>query len=102
MNQQDLRATSRTANQTPAQTTYGTEEGEYNDVWPTRLPTSTRRYTPKPTQQGATRQSTRKRVVNVYELPPNIPLRRSRITTEDYAAPALPPGQQSKPTRLHI
>ncbi|HLI05891.1 MAG TPA: hypothetical protein VKV40_04915 [Ktedonobacteraceae bacterium] len=55
-----------------------------------------------PTQQGVTRQGTRKRVVNVYELPPNIPPRRSRTATEDYAAPALPPGQHSEPARLHL
>src|SRR6266571_2861771 len=93
MNQQDRPATRRSTSQAPAETPYETEEGEYDDVWPTRLPTSSRRYTPVPTQQAATRQGPHRRVVNVYDLPPNIPARRSQITTENYAAPALAPGR---------
>lgn len=56
---------------------------------------------PVPTQQAATRQGPRKRVVNVYELPPNIPPRRSRITTEDYVPPALSPRQAQRRSHAH-
>jgi hypothetical protein len=101
VSQQDMRATRRTTAQASSQTPNDTEEGEYDDVWPTRLPTSSRRYIPMPTQQAATRQGPRKRVVNVYDLPPNIPPRRSRITTEDYTAPALPPGQAQRRSHGH-
>src|SRR5437899_7828578 len=86
---------SRTTAQPPAQTPYDTEEGEYDDVWPPRLPTSASRYN-LPAQQTVTMQRPRKRVVNVYDLPPNIPPRRSRITTQDYVAPALPQGQPAQ------
>lgn len=92
MSQQDIRATRRTTAQAPAQTVYDPEEGEYDDVWPTRLPTSSRRYIPVPTQQATTRQGPRKRVVNVYDLPSNIPPRRSRTTQDDIVL-ALPQGQ---------
>src|SRR2546426_3285587 len=85
MSQQDIRATRRTSAQAPAQTPYDTEEGEYDDAWPTRLPTSTRCYTDPQAQPP------RKRVVSVYDIPSPIPARRSR-TTQDYTAPALPPG----------
>jgi hypothetical protein len=111
VSQQERWATRRTTAPPPTQTQDETEEDEYDDVWPTRLPTSSRRYIQVPTQQAATMQGPRKRVVNVYDLPPNIPPRRSRITTEGYAAPALPPGQpaqratsvqQSRRTHLHI
>jgi hypothetical protein len=101
VSQQDIRATRRTSAQAPAQTPYDTKEGEYDDVWPTRLPTSSRRYIPVPIQRAATRQGSRKRVVNVYDLPLNIPPRRSRITTEDYAPPALPPGQAQRRSHVH-
>jgi len=90
----------RTAAQAPSQTPHDTEEDEYEDVWPTRLPNSARRYN-LPTQQTVTTQRPHKRVVNVYELPPNIPPRRSRITTEDYTAPALPPGQAQRRSHAH-
>lgn len=100
MSQQDMRATRRTSAQVPAQTPYDTEEGEYDDVWPTRLPNSARRYN-LPAQHAITTQSPHKRVVNVYDLPPNIPPRRSRITTEDYTAPALPPGQAQRRSHAH-
>jgi hypothetical protein len=40
-------------------------------------------------------------VVNVYDLPPNIPPRRSRVTTEDYPPPALPPGQAQRRSHDH-
>src|SRR6266702_2548651 len=100
MSQQDIRATRRTSAQVPAQTLYDTEEGEYDDAWPTRLPTSVRRYN-LPAQQTITTQRPRKRVVNVYDLPPNIPPRRSRITTEDHTAPALPPGQAQRRSHAH-
>lgn len=95
MSQQDIRATRRTTAQAPAQTQYDTEEGEYDDAWPTRLPTSARRYN-LPAQQTVTTQRPRKRVVNVYDLPPNIPPRRSRITTRDDVVPALPQGQPAQ------
>lgn len=100
MSQQDIRATRRTPAQAPAQTPYDTEEGEYEDAWPMRLPNSARRYN-LPAQQTATTQRPRKRVVNVYDLPQNIPPRRSRITTEDYTAPALPPGQAQRRSHAH-
>jgi len=100
MSQQNIRATRRTPAQAPAQTPYDTEEGEYDDVWPPRLPTSARRYN-LPAQQTVTTQRPHKRVVNVYDLPPNIPPRRSRITTEDYTAPALPPGQAQRRSHAH-
>ncbi len=90
MNQQDLQGRRRTFHQTPATPQRNAEEGDYDDVWPTRLPTSTRRYTNVPTQQGTMTQQPRKRVVNVYDLPPNIPPRSSRTTAQGYA---LPPGQ---------
>ncbi len=98
MNQRDIMR--RTPAQAPAQTPYDAEEGEYDDVWPTRLPSSARRYN-LPAQQTITTQRPRKRVVNVYDLPPNIPPRRSRITIEDYAAPALPPGQAQRRSHAH-
>lgn len=101
MSQQEIRATRRTSAQVPSQTPNDAEDGEYDDVWPTRLPTSSRRYIPIPTQQAATRQGPRKRVVNVYDLPPNIPPRRSRVTAEDYTAPALPPGQAQSRSHSH-
>jgi hypothetical protein len=100
MSQQHIRATRRTSAQAPAQTPYDTEEDEYDDVWPTRMPNSARRYN-LPTQQTVTTQRPHKRVVNVYDLPPNIPPRRSRITTEDYTAPALPPGQAQRGSHAH-
>jgi hypothetical protein len=94
MNQKDIQATRSTTYQAPAQMQYDIEEGEYDDAWPTRLPTSARRYTDIQTQQP------RKRVVNVYGIPPPIPPRRSR-TTQDYAAPALPQGQPAQ-RRPHV
>ena len=100
MSQQDIRATRRTSAQVPTQTPYDTEEGEYDDAWPTRLPTSVMRYNLR-AQQAAATQRPRKRVVNVYDLPPNIPPRRSRITTEDYTTPALPPGQAQRRSHAH-
>ncbi len=100
MNQQDIRATRRTPARAPAQTPYETEEGEYDDIWPTRLPSSARRYD-LPAPQTATAQRPRKRVVNVYDLAPNIPPRRSRIATEDYTVPALPPGQAQRRPHAH-
>ena len=107
MNQPERWATRRTAAQAPVRTQDEAEEGEFDDVWPTRLPSSSRRYMQVPTQQGATAQHPRKRVVNVYDLPSNIPPRRSRITTEGYATPALPPGQPAQRAtpvqqRLHL
>lgn len=101
MNQHDIQTTKRTTAQAPAQTPYDTDEGAYDDIWLTRLPTSSRRYIPVPTQQAVTRQGPRKRVVNVYDLPPNIPPRRSRITTEDYAPPALTAGQAQRRSHVH-
>src|SRR5260370_40798597 len=94
MNRQDMGGRRSTFHRTP--TRHDAEEDEYDDVWPARLPTSTRRYTQLPTQQGAATQQPRKRVVNVYDLPTNIPLRSSRTTTHGYA---LPPGQPApRPT----
>src|SRR5215469_6966713 len=90
----------RTSARTPAQMPYETEEGEYDDIWPARLPTSVRRYN-LPSQQTVTAQRPHKRVVNVYDLPSNIPPRRSRITTDDYTAPALPPGQAQRRFHAH-
>jgi hypothetical protein len=94
VSQQDIRARRRATAQAPAQTPYDTEEGGYDDAWPTRLPTSARRYTDTQTQQP------RKRVVNVYDIPSPIPQRRSR-TTLDYVAPALPQGQPAQ-RRPHV
>src|SRR5260221_8793924 len=94
MNRQNMGGRRNTLHHTP--TWHDAEEDEYDDVWPARLPTSTRRYTQLPTQQGAATQQPRKRVVNVYDLPTNIPLRSSRTTTHGYA---LPPGQPApRPT----
>jgi hypothetical protein len=94
MNRQDMGGRRSTFHRTP--TRHDAEEDEYDEVWPARLPTSTRRYTQLPTQQGAATQQPRKRVVNVYDLPTNIPLRSSRTTTHGYA---LPPGQPApRPT----
>jgi hypothetical protein len=94
VNQQDIRATRRPTAQAPAQTSFDTEEGEYDDNWPPRLPTSVRRYHLS-AQQTVTTQRPRKRVVNVYDLPPNIPPRRSR-TAQDNVAPALPQGHPAQ------
>src|SRR5258708_18510420 len=96
MNRQDMGGRRSTFHRTP--TRHDAEEDEYDDVWPARLPTSTRRYTQLPTQQGAATQQPRKRVVNVYDLPTNIPLRSSRTTTH---GDALPPGQPApRPTSV--
>jgi hypothetical protein len=100
VSQQDMQATRRTPARVPSRTPNDTEEGEYDDVWPTRLPNSVRRYH-LPTQQTVTTQRPHKRVVNVYDPPPNIPPRRSRITTEDYTAAALPPGQAQRRSHAH-
>ena len=53
MNRQDMRDRRSTFHRTSTATQHDAEEGEYDDVWPARLPTSTRRYTQLPTQQGA-------------------------------------------------
>ncbi len=97
MNHQDRRGRRSTLHRTPAATQHDAEEEEDDDeVWPARLPTSTRRYTQLPAQQGTMTQQPRKRVVNVYDLPTNIPLRSSRTTTNGYA---LPPGEPApRPT----
>jgi hypothetical protein len=97
MNRQNMGGKRSAFHRTPAATQHDGEEDEYDDeVWPARLPTSTRRYTNIPAQQGAATQQPRKRVVNVYDLPTNIPLRSSRTTTHGYA---LPPGQSApRPT----
>jgi hypothetical protein len=97
MNRQDMRGRRSTFHRTPAATRHDAEaEADDDEVWPARLPTSTRRYTQLPAQQGAMTQQPRKRVVNVYDLPTNIPLRSSRTTTHGYA---LSPGQPaSRPT----
>ena len=84
MNQQDMqdrRVRGRTDYQAPVQTPYDAEEDEYDDVYPPRMPTSARRYTSIPTQHP------RKRVINVYDVAPGIPPRRSRSTTQSYVAP---------------
>jgi len=105
MNRQDMRGRRSTFHRTPAATQHDAEEDEYDEeVWPARLPSSTRRYTQLPAQQGTMTQQPRKRVVNVYDLPTNIPLRSSRTTTNGYA---LPPGQSaphrySRPTERAI
>ncbi len=97
MNRQDMRGRRSTFHRTPATTQHDAEEDEYDDeVWPARLPSSTRRYTQLPAQQGTMTQQPRKRVVHVYDLPTNIPLRSRRTTTNGYA---LPPGQSApRPT----
>jgi hypothetical protein len=98
MNRQDMRGRRSTFHRTPAATQHDAEEDEYDDVWPARLPTSTRRYMQLPTQQGAVTQQPRKRVVNIYDLPTNIPPRSSRTTTNSCA---LPPGQPApRPTAV--
>ena len=108
MNRQDMHVRRSTFHHTSAATQHDAEEDEYDDVWPTRLPSSTRRYNNAPIQQGAITQQPRKRVVNVYDFPPNIPSRSSRTTTQDFV---LPPGQltqrptpvqQSQRTGLHV
>jgi len=95
MKQQDMRGKRSTLHRTP--TRHAAEEEAYEDVWPARLPTSTRRYAlPPAQQQGAMTQQPPRRVVTVYELPANVPLRSSRTTTNRYA---LPPGQPApRPT----
>ena len=102
MNQQDMQVTRRTTYGPTAQTQNDSEEEEYDDVYPPRMPTSTRRYTNIPTQH-------RKRVINVYDIPPGIPPRRSRTMTQNYSAPALPTGQSAQhhtaaqlPRRGHV
>ncbi len=96
MNHQDMRGRRSTFHRIPTPARHGAEEDEYDDVWPARLPTSTRWYTKVPTQQEAMTQQPRKRVVNVYDLPTNIPRRSSRPTTH---GSTLPPGQPApRPT----
>lgn len=93
MNQQDMqdrRVRRKTDYPSPIQTPYDAEEDEYDDVYPPRMPTSARRYTSTPAQHP------RKRVINVYEMAPGIPPRRSRSTTQSYVAPALPPGRPAQ------
>jgi hypothetical protein len=93
MNHQERRGKRSTFHRTPAATQHDAEEEEDDDeVWPARLPTSTRRYTQLPAQQGTMTQQPRRRVVNIYDLPTNIPRRSSRTTTDGYA---LPPGQSA-------
>ena len=92
MNHQDMRGRRSTFHRTPTPARHGAEEDEYDDVWPARLPTSTRRYTQISTQQEAMTQQPRKRLVNVYDLPPGIPPRRSAATTQGTVVPALPQG----------
>jgi hypothetical protein len=89
MNQQDMRVTGRTIYHIPAQTQHDPEEDEYDDSYPPRMPTSARRYTTIPTQPH-------KRVIHVYDMPAGIPPRRSRTMTQNYATPALPPGQSAQ------
>ena len=106
MNHLDMRGRRSTFHRTPTQ--HNAEEDEYEEMWPPRLPTSTRRYTQLPIQQGALTQQPRKRVVNVYDLPTNIPLRSSRTTTNGYALPPGPPSphptavQPSPRTSRHV
>jgi len=99
MNRQDMYFRRSTFHRTPAATQHAAEEEEDDDeVWPARLPTSTRRYTQLPAQQGTMTQQPRRRVVNIYDLPTNIPLRSSRTTTHGYT---LTPGQPApRPTAV--
>jgi len=96
VSQEDRWATRSTGYQVSQQVQYDAEEVGCDDVWPTRLPTSTRRYASVPNQQVATGQGLRKRVVNVYDLPSNIPPRRSRRTETDEVDPTIPRGQPAQ------
>ncbi len=100
MKRQDRHGRRSTFHRTAAATQHDAEEAEDDDeVWPARLPTSTRRYTQLPAQQGAMTQQPRKRVVNVYDLPTNIPLRSSRTTTNGYALPLGQPSPRPTPVQ---
>jgi hypothetical protein len=62
-----------------AATQHDAEEEAEEDVWPARLTTGG--YRQLPLQQGAMSQQPGKRVITVYELPANMPLRSSRTMT---------------------
>src|SRR5260221_14583778 len=70
MNHQDRRGRRSTLHRTPAATQHDAEEEEDDDeVWAARLPTSTRRDTQLPAQQGTKTQQPPKRVVKMYDPP---------------------------------
>ena len=87
----------RVRNQQTRQQQGDPEEGEYNDVWPPRLPTSTRRYQTQGFSEGSTRYEFRPEVVHT-----NIPPRRSAQPQSDQCYTEGIPAAQTRPRiRIH-